>query len=40
MTEMPKQQFQTFNPETDYSALIGTLDKADVTIVGKPAQWH
>ena len=35
-TRKDSTKFQTFNPETDYSALIGTLDKADVNIVGKP----
>jgi cell division protease FtsH len=29
-------QFKTYNPETDYSALIGTLTKADVSIEGRP----
>jgi cell division protease FtsH len=29
-------QFKTYNPETDYSALIGSLEKADVTIEGRP----
>jgi cell division protease FtsH len=31
-----KQQFKVFNPETDYSALIGELEKAGVSIEGKP----
>jgi len=31
-----KQQFKTYNPETDYSALIGELEKAGVSIEGKP----
>jgi cell division protease FtsH len=31
-----KSTFKTFNPETDYSALIGTLMKADVKIEGQP----
>jgi cell division protease FtsH len=31
-----KSQFKTFNPETDYTALIGTLMKADVKIEGQP----
>ena len=35
-TRKDSTKFQTFNPETDYSALIGTLDKADVNIIGKP----
>src|SRR5262245_41678167 len=35
-TRKDSTKFQTYNPETDYSALIGTLDKADVNIVGKP----
>ncbi|MGH8218274.1 MAG: ATP-dependent zinc metalloprotease FtsH [Steroidobacteraceae bacterium] len=30
-----KQQFKTYNPETDYSALIGELEKAGVSITGK-----
>ena len=25
-----KSQFKTYNPETDYTALIGTLEKANV----------
>ncbi|MEJ1964790.1 MAG: ATP-dependent zinc metalloprotease FtsH [Gammaproteobacteria bacterium] len=29
-------RFQAYNPETDYSALIGSLDKADVNITGRP----
>jgi cell division protease FtsH len=29
-------RFQAYNPETDYSALIGALDKADVNITGRP----
>jgi cell division protease FtsH len=31
-----KSTFRTYNPETDYSALIGTLTKADVAIEGRP----
>ena len=31
-----KTQFKTFNPETDYTALIGTLQKANVAIEGRP----
>jgi len=31
-----KSQFKTFNPETDYTALIGTLMKAEVKIEGQP----
>src|SRR5712692_8909641 len=31
-----KTQFKTFNPETDYSALIGTLVKSNVAIEGRP----
>jgi len=31
-----KTQFKTFNPETDYTALIGTLEKANVAIEGRP----
>ncbi|MGH8258450.1 MAG: ATP-dependent metallopeptidase FtsH/Yme1/Tma family protein, partial [Steroidobacteraceae bacterium] len=31
-----KQQFKTYNPETDYTALIGTLEKANVSIEGRP----
>jgi cell division protease FtsH len=30
-----KTSFKTFNPETDYTALIGALQKADVTIEGR-----
>src|SRR5215207_1705910 len=29
-------QFKSFNPETDYTALIGALQKADVSIKGQP----
>jgi cell division protease FtsH len=29
-------EFKTYNPETDYTALIGTLMKADVKIEGQP----
>ncbi|HWZ63739.1 MAG TPA: ATP-dependent zinc metalloprotease FtsH [Steroidobacteraceae bacterium] len=31
-----KSEFKTYNPETDYTALIGTLMKADVKIEGQP----
>jgi cell division protease FtsH len=31
-----KTPFRTFNPETDYTSLIGTLHKSDVTIEGRP----
>jgi len=31
-----KSAFKTFNPETDYTALIGALEKADVRIEGQP----
>jgi cell division protease FtsH len=31
-----KSQFRTFNPETDYSALIGTLTKSHIGIEGRP----
>jgi len=31
-----KTQFKTFNPETDYTALIGTLEKSNVAIEGRP----
>src|SRR5579863_4582110 len=31
-----KTQFKTFNPETDYTALIGALEKNDVGIEGRP----
>ena len=30
------KQFKTFNPETDYTALIGALEKYNVDISGKP----
>ena len=30
------KQFKAFNPETDYTALIGTLEKYNVDISGKP----
>jgi cell division protease FtsH len=30
------KEFKTFNPETDYTALIGTLEKYNVDISGKP----
>jgi cell division protease FtsH len=35
-TRKDKTQFRTFNPETDYSALIGALHKANVGIEGRP----
>ncbi len=31
-----KTEFRTFNPETDYTVLIGDLEKANVTIEGQP----
>jgi len=31
-----KTQFKTFNPETDYTALIGALQKANVAVEGRP----
>jgi cell division protease FtsH len=31
-----KSEFRTFNPETDYTALIGTLMKGEVKIEGQP----
>ncbi len=31
-----KQQFETYNPETNYTVLIGDLLKANVTIEGQP----
>jgi cell division protease FtsH len=31
-----KSQFKTYNPETDFTALIGTLEKAGVVIEGQP----
>ena len=31
-----KTHFQAYNPETDYSALIGSLQKANVGIEGRP----
>jgi cell division protease FtsH len=31
-----KTEFKTYNPETDYTALIGTLMKAEVKIEGQP----
>ena len=35
-TRKDKTQFETFNPETDYTALIGTLEKSSVAIEGRP----
>jgi len=35
-TRKDKSQFRVYNPETDYSALIGALHKADVGIEGQP----
>ena len=35
-TRKDKSQFRTYNPETDYSALIGTLTKSSVGIEGRP----
>ncbi|MGC4027734.1 MAG: ATP-dependent zinc metalloprotease FtsH [Steroidobacteraceae bacterium] len=34
-TRKDKSAFRVFNPETDYTSLIGTLHKADVTIEGR-----
>jgi cell division protease FtsH len=31
-----KTQFKTYNPETDYTVLIGQLEKAGVSIEGRP----
>jgi cell division protease FtsH len=31
-----KSRFKSYNPETNYTALIGSLDKAGVTIKGEP----
>ena len=31
-----KTQFKAYNPETDYTALIGSLEKANVAIEGRP----
>jgi cell division protease FtsH len=31
-----KSQFKAYNPETDFTALIGTLEKANVVIEGRP----
>jgi cell division protease FtsH len=33
-----KTQYKVFNPETDYTVLIGDLEKANVSIEGKPPQ--
>src|SRR6187455_3709096 len=35
-TRKDKSQFRVYNPETDYSALIGALHKSDVGIEGQP----
>ena len=35
-TRKDKSQFRAYNPETDYSALIGTLTTAKVGIEGRP----
>ncbi|MDE2221026.1 MAG: ATP-dependent zinc metalloprotease FtsH, partial [Gammaproteobacteria bacterium] len=35
-TRKDKTKFQTYNPETNYTALIGELSKANVGIEGKP----
>ncbi len=35
-TRKDKSKFQSFNPETNYTALIGELGKANVGIEGKP----
>jgi len=34
-TRKDKTQFKTFNPETDYTVLIGTLQKANVAFEGR-----
>ncbi|MFN7271628.1 MAG: ATP-dependent zinc metalloprotease FtsH, partial [Gammaproteobacteria bacterium] len=34
-TRKDKTTFELYNPETDNTALIGALDKADVTVVGR-----
>jgi cell division protease FtsH len=34
-TRKDKTQFRAYNPETDYSALIGALQKSDVAIEGR-----
>src|SRR5215472_11237660 len=31
-----KTEFKAYNPETDFTALIGTLEKAGVVIEGRP----
>jgi cell division protease FtsH len=31
-----KSQFKAYNPETDFTALIGTLEKSNVVIEGRP----
>ena len=33
-----KTQFKAFNPETDYTALIGARQKANVAIEGRPPE--
>ncbi len=35
-TRKDKTGFRVFNPETDYTALIGALQKGGVTIEGRP----
>jgi cell division protease FtsH len=35
-TRKDKTSFRVFNPETDYTALIGTLQKSSVAIEGRP----
>jgi cell division protease FtsH len=35
-TRKDKTQFKAYNPETDLTALIGTLEKANVAIEGRP----
>ncbi|MEO8314845.1 MAG: ATP-dependent metallopeptidase FtsH/Yme1/Tma family protein, partial [Pseudomonadota bacterium] len=37
-THTDKSTFRTYSPETENTALIGTLHKADVNIVGKPPE--
>jgi cell division protease FtsH len=40
-TRSDKTQFRVYNPETDYTSLIGALHKADVSIEGRaPKQPH
>ena len=35
-TRKDRTSFRVFNPETDYTALIGTLSKSGVAIEGRP----